>query len=163
MHHEHTSGLHNVWLKNGYGPGFGGGIRYDDPAGLLRAIAMELCLSPHRLAPEGTRLLRRLLSKSQEELDAALEVPSGTIAACEAGTQTLPEDRSRMLRLLAMEVLTPAAITTEAPEQNLAPAQKLVFEYVHGRWRCCERVTVPALLTGLPRTGGDASATRLGP
>lgn len=146
MHHEHTSGMRNVWLKNGYELSLGRGVRYHDPAGLARAIALELCLAPHRLAPDGTHFLRRLLELTQYELDQTLGVPIGTTAACEAGDHVLPEDRSRMLRLLAMEVLNPGAIAPDAPEQPLPPAQKLIFEHVDRRWRCVERITAPALL-----------------
>lgn len=151
MHHDQLSCLHNVWLRNGYCLEHDGEVRYENPDGLARAIALDLCTAPHRLAPEGTQFLRLLLGLTPGELDTALEVPPGTVTACETGSLALPEGRSRMLRLLVMEAVNPGALAPEVPEQTLLPAQKLIFEYSDGRWHCCERVTAPALLSQTPR------------
>lgn len=160
MHHDELSCLHNVWLKNGYQLGYDGEVHYEDPEGLARAITLELCLAPHRLAPEGTRYLARVLGLGASELDSALELPAGTVAACEAGSEALPPGASRMLRLLVVEALNPGALAPEVPEQPLQPAQKLVFAHTDGRWQCCERVTAAALLTDLPPAQRDRGERR---
>jgi DNA-binding transcriptional regulator YiaG len=150
MHHDDMSCLHNIWLRNGYELDPCGTVHYCDPEGFVRAVALELSLAPHRLAPEGTCYLRLLLDMNQTELDRVLEAPPGTVAACERGSQALSAEHSRMLRLLALEAVNPAALAPQVPEQPLEPAQKLVFEHVDGRWHCCGRVTVAALLSDLP-------------
>ncbi len=148
MHKEHIGGLNELWLKNGYENVAGGGVQYRDPDGLMRAITLELCRSHHRLAPDGLHFLRRLLERTQDELDALLDLPAGTVAGCEAGMRTLPESASIRLRNAALEAA--GALVTAVGEQTLAPAQKLVFAHADEGWYCAERVVLPALLHGPP-------------
>ncbi|ANQ84921.1 hypothetical protein dqs_1883 [Azoarcus olearius] len=147
MHREHIGGLHELWLKNGYQHA-GSGVRYQDPDGLVHAIGVELCRAAHRLAPDGVHFLRRLIERTQDELDALLDLPPGTVAACEAGLETLPTGASARLRAEALAALGVPALAV--PDQTLAPAQKLIFAHDDRGWHCVERVVLPALLCGAP-------------
>lgn len=147
MYREHIGGLHELWLKNGYEHA-GSGITYRDPEGLVSAIVVELCRSPHRLAPDGVHFLRRLIERTQDELDQLLDLPPGTVAACEAGLETLLPGAATRLRAEALAATGHAAV--QLAEQTLAPAQKLVFAHGDQGWYCAERIVLPALLYGPP-------------
>ncbi|MDX5410552.1 MAG: hypothetical protein LPJ94_10055 [Thauera sp.] len=147
MHKEHIGGLEGLWLQNGY-EGSGDEVRIRDPEGLMSAIALELCRARHRLAPDGIRFLRRLIERSQAELDALLGLPEGTVAACETGAARLPEPASVRLRNEALAGIGAQDPAVEA--QTLIPACKLVFAHGHEGWTCVERAVVPALLQGAP-------------
>jgi DNA-binding transcriptional regulator YiaG len=153
LHHYRGALLQNVWLENGYQrhkTKWGEGTSYCDIEGLSKAIAIELCVSNHRLTGDGVRFLRRRLELSQDQLGAELGCTGQAIAKWEKGeVAMIPAASARLLRLIALAAIAPRITLSDAlVEYNEEPPEKLVFSYSDETgWQCAEHQHAPLSVT----------------
>lgn len=83
MYHYTSSGLDNVWLKNGYAvhqTPYGEGVSIDDVDGLHRMLATRLANKDGPLDRKELRFLRVFLNLSQDGLAKLVGVDAQTVS-----------------------------------------------------------------------------------
>lgn len=153
MIHDTLSGLPNVWLANGYrrhATKWGEGTSIDDMDGLAVAIALELCMSRHRLGGAAVRYLRKQLGMTQDELGSEFGCSGQAVAKWEKGeTADVPVASARLLRLLVLSRLAPSLALEQAVVAYDEPLpEKLVFSYsAESGWACATHEHAPLVAT----------------
>jgi len=106
MYHYKTSGLDNIYLKNGYvekDTPSGKTIAIRDLDGLHKAIARGLVNKSHALTGKEFRFLRTELDLSQKALGLLFEKTDQAIAIWEKGDKAIPALADKAIRDLYME------------------------------------------------------------
>jgi DNA-binding transcriptional regulator YiaG len=151
--HRYTGALlDNVWLQNGFRrheTKWGQGTSYEDTEGLFRAIALELCLSHHRLDATGFRFLRKYLELTQAEIGQEFGLSSQAVAKWEKGDIAIPVAEGRLLRLLVLRKIVPMLTIDQGLTQYDEPApDKMVFAHSpEVGWHCAEHIHEPITAT----------------
>lgn len=96
-------GLKDVWLANGYErvqTPYGSGLRFDDVAGLTRAVCLALARKPGKLTGVEFRYLRSAgMELSQSSLGKLMGIDAQSIARWEKSGR-VPKWANRMIRLV---------------------------------------------------------------
>jgi DNA-binding transcriptional regulator YiaG len=101
MYHYKTSGLSNVWLRNGYkikNTKHGEAVAIENLEGLHRAIAEDIVCARRPIKPEEFRFLRIELGLSQKALAQLFDTTDQTIANYEKGNTSIPRPTDVLLR-----------------------------------------------------------------
>lgn len=106
MLHYDSSGLPNVWLKNGYESRetpYGRSVAIHNVEGLHRAIGLALVNLKPALSGDEVRFLRKELDMSQAQLARFLGVGESSVRGWENARQDITPPAERMLRLIYRE------------------------------------------------------------
>ena len=140
MYHYTESGLHNVWLANGYKVRTVGGedaVAIHDVDQLHRAIGRSLAHKPYLTGTE-LRFLRKEMGLSQNRLAELLGSTEQTISLWERGRR-LPKAYDRLIRVIYLEKLDGNVRIREMIDRLIDLDEKdpgkIIFEDTNTGWR----------------------------
>lgn len=139
MYQYQSSGLPNIWLKNGYqlhNTAYGEGIAIDDLEGLHHSIVLTLIRTPCKMTGDEFRFLRKELNLSQKKLADMMGVEDQTIANWEKKQPTPLADRT--MRLVAIAHYTDSGfqqLVKELAELDRKEHENLYFEESDNGWQ----------------------------
>lgn len=143
LFHYTSSGLRNIYLRNGFKlkeTPYGRVVAIQDVEGLHRAIGLHLVRNKKHLTGAEVRFLRKGLDMSQVTLAKCLEVGETTVRNWESGRIKLTGPGDRMVRALYQECATGNSEVRELvdrlAELNRAlHAKTMEFEETKQGWR----------------------------
>lgn len=141
MYHYKTSGLKNVWLKNGYHlqkTPYGEGMSIENLDGLHRCIATHLITSEAKLNGDEFRFLRIELNMSQNAFGKIVGVSNQAVAIWEKRNK-VPKYADIMIRTLCHEIVikedaTLSEVIHHLNDLDRKAKHKIVFQETSEGW-----------------------------
>lgn len=139
MYQYLSSGLSNIWLKNGYkvhNTAYGEGISIDNLEDLHQSIAMTLIRTPTKMTGDEFRFLRKELNLSQKKLADMMGVEDQTIANWEKKQPTSLAERT--MRLISIAHYTDSGfqeLVKALAELDRQEHEDLYFEESDNGWQ----------------------------